>query len=268
MKKLYFVFITIFTCLGVEAQTTDSVTNKFNKIPFTPFDVFAKFSGGNFEAYIEKNIKYPAVPISNVNSEIVIAFSVDTGGNVINIQLLKNILPAIDNEVINAFKTSPKWTPAKLKGSNVKVNIGMRLQIVADSATKTLRATKYSFPGQNITSDSNTVFAAVEVPPSYINGPAEFAKYLDKNVNYPDSALRNKVEGRVILSFVVEKDGSLSGIKPLRSPSPDLSNECIRVMQVYKFVPGSQNGKPVRVQYVTAIYFNLNKPQIHSKQLN
>jgi outer membrane biosynthesis protein TonB len=118
------------------------VTNKFNKTSYTHVNVFAKFPDGDFEEYVERNIGYPSYQIQNINGEIVIAFSVNPDRNVVNVRLLKNLSPVVDNEVIRVFNTSPKWIPAKLNGKNVSVNIGMRLIITTGSITKTIRATK------------------------------------------------------------------------------------------------------------------------------
>src|ERR1700740_245116 len=167
MKKTLLIFSVLFSNLALKAQTTDSVTNKFNKIPFTPFSIFAKFPGGDFEGYIEKNIKYPAGLVKTVNGESVISFSVDTIGNVVNVQLLKNLSPEVDNEIMSVFNESPKWTPAKLKGNNVKVTIGMRLMITTDSVAKTIKATEYKYPAKTLVYNENTIYTAVSGPPQF-----------------------------------------------------------------------------------------------------
>jgi len=261
MKK-YLILILSFCFFSVsKAQTADSVTNKFNKIPFTPFSVFAKFTGGDFEEYVEKNIRYPVDQIQNINGEIVIAFSVDSEGNVVNVRLLKNLSPAVDREMIRVFNSSPKWIPAKLRGNNVKVNIGMRLMIITDSVAKTIKATKTK--PSSVVQTENAIYTAVSGPPQFPGGLDSLHQYLSKNIVYPAELLKEHVSGMVYLSFVIEKDGSLTDIKAVRSPSDGLTKEAIRVMQSAKYINGTQNGHPVRVAYIMGINFDPNNPNKH-----
>jgi len=263
MKKVFLIFISVFTCAVLKAQTADSVTNKFNKIPFLRFDVFAKFPGGHFEEYIEKNIRYPDGLAQNVNGESVIAFSVDSDGNVVNVQLLKNLSPAVDGEVMRVFNASPKWIPAKLKGNNVKVNIGIRLMIETDNAAKSIKATEYKYPVKTFVYDENTIYTAVSVPPKFPGDIDSLHNYLEKNIVYPAKQLKEHIGGSVILSFVIEKDGSLTDIKAVRSPDEQFSEEAIRIMRPIKYINGSQNGRPVRVMYFMEIKFDPHDPSSH-----
>jgi len=218
---------------------------------------------GDFEGYIEKNIKYPAGLVKTVNGESVISFSVDTIGNVVNVRLLKNLSPEVDNEIISVFNESPKWTPAKLKGNNVKVTIGMRLMITTDSIAKTIKAAEYKYPSKTIVHNENTIYTAVSGPPQYPGGNDSLHNYLNKNIVYPAEQLQKHIGGSVILSFVIEKDGSLTDIEAVRSPDEQLSEEAITVMQPVKYINGSQNGHPVRVAYSTLVKFDPDNPGNH-----
>ena len=94
--------------------------------------------------------------------------------------------------------------------------------------------------------------------PSGING---FSTFLGRTLRYPADAQRNNIQGRVMVSFVVEKDGSLTDIHPVgKSPSPLLSDEAIRVLnESPKWQPGIQYGRAVRVKYTVPIVFNLGR---------
>ncbi len=107
--------------------------------------------------------------------------------------------------------------------------------------------------------DSNTVFVAVEVPPVPPGGMAEFLKYVGTNYVYPKEAEDANVNGRMIMTFVVEKDGSLSDIKSVRDLGFGTGEEAIRVLKNSpKWKPGMQNGHVVRVEYTLPIVFNLS----------
>ena len=98
----------------------------------------------------------------------------------------------------------------------------------------------------------------IEVMPAYPGGPNALVKYVQNNLKYPESAKKNKQEGRVFVGFVVEKDGSISNVSVMRGVCEELDNEAVRVVKTLpKFTPGMNNGKPVRVQYTLPIVFKL-----------
>lgn len=108
--------------------------------------------------------------------------------------------------------------------------------------------------------DGNQVFTAVEVEPVPKGGMEAFYAFLGKKIQYPSAAKEAGTQGRVILQFVVEKDGSLTDIKVLREPGNGLGDEATRVLRLApKWSPGIQNGKPVRVQYTIPVNFSLGE---------
>jgi len=106
--------------------------------------------------------------------------------------------------------------------------------------------------------DGNKVFTAVEVEPEPIGGLQKFYDFLGKKIQYPNAAKEAGTTGKVIMQFVVERDGSLTDIKVLREPGNGLGDEATRVLKIApKWKPGIQNGKPVRVQYTIPVNFSL-----------
>jgi TonB family protein len=103
------------------------------------------------------------------------------------------------------------------------------------------------------------IYTAVDVQPQFPGGDMEFSRFLARNVRYPSSAYKNNVQGRVILTFVVEKDGTISNIKVLRGVGSGIDEEAIRVIRSSPpWKPGMQKGKPVRVQYSVPMQFSLS----------
>src|SRR6202012_3292411 len=101
--------------------------------------------------------------------------------------------------------------------------------------------------------------AVVETAPSFPDGTQGWIHFLRDNVRYPKVARENGIQGKVVLDFFVEEDGSLSNVNVLSSPSDDLSKECLRVMTLSpKWKPGIRDGNPVRVKYTTPINFTLS----------
>ena len=102
------------------------------------------------------------------------------------------------------------------------------------------------------------IFQIVEDMPEFAGGPAELMKYLSKNTNYPTIALENGVQGRVIVEFVINRDGSIVDVKVARGVDPSLDKEAIRVVSTMpKWKPGKQGGKAVRVKYTLPVMFRL-----------
>lgn len=108
-------------------------------------------------------------------------------------------------------------------------------------------------------SDKEKVYQVVEQQPSFPGGREELFKYLAYNVKYPIDAAKNKIEGRVLVTFVVEHDGSISNVNVANSVYPSLDKESIRVVSgMPKWIPGKANGKTIRVKYTIPITFRLN----------
>ena len=105
----------------------------------------------------------------------------------------------------------------------------------------------------------NKVYEVCEQMPSYVGGQQELMKYLIENVRYPKAAVEAKQQGRVVVQFVVEKDGAVSGVKLLKSVTPLLDAEAIRVVKAMpKWNPGKKDGKLVRVRYALPVSFRLS----------
>lgn len=103
------------------------------------------------------------------------------------------------------------------------------------------------------------VFQVADQQPSFSGSDTGFSQYLATNIRYPQYAREQHITGRVILTFVVEKNGSLSELRVLRSPDESLSNEAMRVMKASPaWKPGILNGQPVRVQFSVPIGFALS----------
>ena len=105
---------------------------------------------------------------------------------------------------------------------------------------------------------SDRVFDVVEQMPSFPGGQQKLMEYLSENTRYPEGLGESCIQGRVILTFVVERDGSISDVKVVRSLDPLLDKEAVRVVSsMPKWIPGKQNGVAVRVKYTIPVTFRL-----------
>lgn len=109
------------------------------------------------------------------------------------------------------------------------------------------------------TKKNDMVFDVVEVMPQYPGGQIAMLKYIMENIKYPEQAMKEGIQGRVTVRFIVEKDGSISDVRPVLSVHPLLNKEAVRVVEsMPKWSPGKQNGKPVRVRFNVPVMFKLN----------
>ena len=102
------------------------------------------------------------------------------------------------------------------------------------------------------------VFTAVEQMPQFPGGEAELLKYIASHIKYPTMAAENNIQGRVVVKFVVGKDGRVGEVVVLRGKDPDLDKEAVRVVKTLpNFIPGKMNGQAVSVWYTLPINFKL-----------
>ena len=106
--------------------------------------------------------------------------------------------------------------------------------------------------------EETKVFDVVEQMPSFPGGQGALMQWLASNIKYPVVAEENGVQGRVVCTFVVERDGSITDVKVVRGVDPSLDKEAVRVLkQMPSWIPGKQNGSAVRVKYTVPVTFKL-----------
>ncbi|MGM9476906.1 TonB family protein [Pedobacter sp. GSP4] len=232
-----------------------------------------------FYQFLSRNIKYPASANSDeVQGNAQIKFNLK-GGRVNNITSAVELGSGCDEEVMKAIlsykgfknitdgkyaltvsfsipESSEKFKNKLLPKSQGYVQLN-KITIISflpkttaaeTSATETIDADKKIYD-----------FVSIEKQPEFPGGIVKFYKYIGASIKYPQMAQENNVQGKVFLSFVVEKDGSLSDIQVTRGLGSGTDEEAIRVLKASPtWHPGIQNGLPVRVKYNININFTLN----------
>ena len=204
----------------------------------------ASFPGG-FPAMLEflsKNLNYPEkAALNGIQGKVFVECTIDVDGTIVDVNVVQSVNPDLDKEAIRVIKLMPKWKPAKQNGKLVRIKTTIPINFkLTDSNTDTNPVTEEqaSFPG----------------------GLAACADFLSKNLNYPKSAAKDGIQGRVYVEFVVDIDGSVVDVKILRSVNPDLDKEAIRIVKsMPKWNPGKINGQPVRTRGTIPINFKLTK---------
>lgn len=187
----------------------------------------------------------------------------------------KEVVKVEPEKVIEKVKSSIKFTAPVIKKDNeVKDEDQIDLQKVENTNTsigafnvegnddvggEVLKAKEeIAQPEPPKHEEENKVFDVVEEMPSFPGGMGALMSWLSQNIKYPVIAAENGVQGRVIVQFVVEKDGSVTDVHVAKSVDPSLDKEATRVVKAMpKWNPGKQNGSAVRVKYTVPVSFKL-----------
>ena len=178
-------------------------------------------------------------------------------------------------QVVEKVKSSIKFTAPVIKKDdevrpedemksqdeimNSKVAVGFANVIGNDESGEVLKA-KEALVTEPVKpkEEENKVFEVVEQMPSFPGGMNALMDYLRKSIKYPPVAEENGIQGRVVCSFVVERDGSVTDVRVAKSVDPSLDKEAVRVVSTMpKWIPGRQNGQSVRVKYTLPVTFRL-----------
>lgn len=146
---------------------------------------------------------------------------------------------------------------------SVAREIGEQIPEVAEVQQKAEQAAEEKVktkPQTDTTKKKKTWDCMPETMPQFPGGQGVLMKYLAANIKYPASAVKAKKQGRVIVTFIVQKDGSITHAKIAKSIDPELDAEALRIVKgMPKWTPGTQNGKPVSVRYMVPVKFSLQK---------
>lgn len=140
----------------------------------------------------------------------------------------------------------------------IACNLNKKSQKSAEQADSMAAVVVADFADSGMTASKGKVFDVAEQMPRFPGGNGELMSYLSRSLRYPAAAQKKKIEGRVVVSFVVGLDGSVSDVKVVRPVDPLLDREAVRVVErMPKWQPGKQDGKPVRVRYNIPVSFKL-----------
>ena len=219
------------------------------------------FPGGNaaMMRFLSDNIKYPTeAQEKGTEGRVIVNFVVEKDGRLSDFNVVRGIDPLLDNEAVRVLKSMPNWSPGKQRGEVVRVRFTLPVvfRLEGKDAKDSSSASASSAPVKASASDE--VFVVVESQPEFPGGNVALMKWLSDNIKYPMVAQENGIQGRIIVNFIVEKDGSLSDVQVVRSIDPALDKEAVRVVETMpKWKPGVQRGERVRVRYTLPVVFKL-----------
>ena len=240
------------------AETTPTKTVEEGEI-FLVVEDRPQFPGGDAELmkFLQQNIKYPKeAQEQGKQGRVIVQFVVNKDGSICEDTIIRSVDPQLDAEAIRVIRSMPNWTPGKQKGEPVRVRftIPVTFRLQGGTATETAQPKK-----AEAAPTGDELFKVVEERPQFPGGDAELMKFLQQNVKYPKEAQDKGTQGRVIVRFTVEKDGSITSPEVIKPVDPLLDAEALRIVKMMpKWQPGKQRGKEVRVQFTIPVTFRLS----------
>lgn len=237
--KIFFLLTALLSSKNTIAQTDDLIYSTAG------IEVKPTFPGGinEFYQFIGKNFQTPKV--EGLKGKIYVTFVIEKDGSVTEIKILRDIGYGTGEEAVRVLKECPKWNPGTQNGKAVRVLYSLPI---------TINTQKEPYYDEQIYG-----MAGIDTKPNFVGGENKLNEYIQQNYKIPVGCSN----GKVFITFVVEKDGSLSDIKILMDLGHGSGDEAIRVLKnCPKWNPGLQNQKPVRVLNPLAITINETKTSI------
>lgn len=209
-------------------------------------DDMPEFPGGTLELrkWIAMNVNYPLKAMQNgVAGRVFTSCVINTDGKVENIKVIRSVNPDLDAEAIRLISSMPTWKPGRRNGQLTKVS--------------------YTFPinfqlAGNLAVDTSEIYVIVDEMPEFPGGMLECQKWIAMNIKYPLRAMQNGITGRVFITCVINKEGNVENVEVVRSVSPDLDAEAVKVISnMPTWKPGRQNGQLTKVSYTFPINFEM-----------
>ena len=249
------------SCISSEKQEEISEKQESRAAEGEVFQVveeMPEFPGGMGECmkWLGQNIKYPAdAKEKGVQGRVIVQFVVEKDGTIVNAKVVRGVDPDLDAEALRVVNQSPKWKPGKQKGEAVRVKYTLPIMFRLGNDSSDSKAAEAP---REAKVDENGVYQVCEEMPEFPGGMAECMKYLSKNINYPEDCKKEGIQGRVIVQFVVDKDGSIKDPTIARGVHPSLDKEALRVLSsMPNWKPGKQKGEAVKVRYTIPVMFRL-----------
>lgn len=140
-----------------------------------------------------------------------------------------------------------------------RVSVGDKWGFVDKQGNSTFNPPASTKTAQSTNTEADTIYVT-ETLPSFVGGQTAMVRWLSEHLQYPEEALNKGIKGRVIASFCVEKDGTISNVEIVKSVHPLLDNETIRLLKTMpKWIPGTQDGIPVRAKFSVPLTYNFTE---------
>lgn len=237
-KRLFTLLLAMLACMSASAQ--DILIGE--TCP-------PQFPGGDAALinFLNENIKYPLKAAQDrVEGKVIVQFLVKKTGKIDNVKVLRSVRKDLDDEAVRVVKMMPDFIPAKQNGEVADMLYTVPISFKLFDEMEPLTVSE----GSDVPDDFQ--------PPMFPGGERALMEFLKENVKYPPMAAKRKTQGKVVMTFVVDKTGKVGEIKVAKSVDIYLDTEAIRVCKLLPdFYPARQNGEPVSVWFTLPITFKL-----------
>ena len=245
MKYILFALFALNTCQATAQGTGTKKDGQARQY----IEVMPK-AGYDIGQYLGENMHYPEhAREHNIEGRVIIKFIVNEDGHISDCTVMKSIDEECDAEALRVVQSMPPWKPGMQDGKAVKVYFTIPIVFrLEDDKTGQPSVAQPSSEG---------VYSYVQVMPV---APYDVKKYLADNVHYPAAARKNHVEGRVVIKFVVNEDGSIFNCSVKTGIGSGCDEEALRVVKsMPPWKPGENEGKPKKVYYYQPVVFEGSK---------
>ena len=263
--------VTTHSCLMAQEPPV-SVSDRIIENP----EIVPMYTGGTAEMhrFISNTLSYPAdAVVRDAQGLVVYTFVVEKDGTLSNFNIIHRADSLLNKEALRILQNMPPWRPARHKGEIVRaetyVPMYFRLNKNArvasgktgtPSGSATAKAYAKTDPGIIENSD---IYTIVDKMPQYATGETGLGNFISHNIRYPREARQEGIEGRILCSFIIAADGSVSNIEVVEGLNPSLDNEAIRVLGLMpKWLPGENDGEKVNVKCLLPIDFTIDEDPI------
>lgn len=210
--------------------------------------------------YLSTNIRYPeAAHKAGTQGRVTVQFVVGKDGSIGNVSILRGVDPALDAEAIRVISGMPKWKPGTQKGEpvNVKYTVPVMFRLTPQPVEKIdeMIVMGYRTPDTPVTGE---IYEVADKMPEFPGGMTGLMQHFSKNIRYPAEAHTNNIQGRVVVSVIINTEGKVTNAQIVQGVAPSLDAEALRVTGTMPdWIPGTKDGKPVNVKYTFPVVFRL-----------
>ncbi len=238
--------------------------------------------------FLINNLNYPITKLKSdtlVETPVVVIFNVEDDGSISNVRVKEPVHPDFDKEAIRVVQKMEKWKPAMSNGRLVRskfhvtimfplipepsipqyANSPTTMGLIArdDTDSTSCKKTEMVAKSESDDDDDDMIMGMiVEQKPVFPGGQKALMEFLKSNLVYPKAAQDSSIQGRVIVRFTIEKDGSITDVEVVRGVHPALDEEAVRVVSMMpKWKPGTQMGDTVRTKFTLPVLFKINQEE-------
>ena len=246
--------------LHIEQTNPPKSGGKIIEIP----DVDPMYPGGShvMTRFISTSLRYPREAAENdIQGLVVYNFVVELDGSMSDFEIMHRAHPLLDEEALRIIKSMPAWRPAVYKGKNVRARHYVPMYF---KLNKGGRPTSYAQQRKVMPLDPNEeIYTIVDKMPEFPTGEEGLGRFITEFIRYPSRAKDEGVQGRILCSFIVRKDGTISNLEVINGLDNDLDNEALRVLSMMpKWTPGVNNNEAVSVKCILPIDFKIDEDTI------